>query len=300
MRTLDSYLIYAAFAAAFTTIALIALLGPKPAHAQPPLARAAAHTPASALHAQASAVPANGPMASGTRSNDTQAQSAPTVVVVKVAKPWYVPDALIVHKMRGAIPQYAAVPGLSFKIFTLARPGREFGGVYLWQDRASADAWFGPAWHERVRRERGVEADVRMFDASLAFSTPAADVAPPETLETAVVTLLTVPVPPNADRAALREGFVAAAAIERKAPGLLRKYALLNDERMGGAYLWRDEASARAWFDARWQATMRERYGVAPQLEWLDAPILLPSTAPANLAAERALFRQAEAAGAGR
>jgi heme-degrading monooxygenase HmoA len=195
------------------------------------------------------------------------------------------------------MPQYAAIPGLSFKIFTLARPGREFGGVYLWQDRAAADAWFGPAWHERVRRERGVEADVRMFDAPLAFSTPAADAARPETLETAVVTLVTVPVPPNADRAALREGFVAAAAIERKAPGLLRQYALVNDTRMGGAYLWRDEASARAWFDARWQATMRKRYGVAPQVEWLDAPILLPSTAPANLAAERALFRQAEGAG---
>jgi hypothetical protein len=221
------------------------------------------------------------------------ASGVATVVVVKVSKPWYAPNMLVVRKMRSAIPQYTAIPGLMFKAFTLARHGGEFGGVYLWRDRASAEAWFAPAWYARVRKERGVEPDVRMFEAPLVFSTPASAAVRPETLENAVVTLVTVPLPSHLDRESLRRGAAAAAKIERNASGLMRKYALLGEGRMGGAYLWRDEASARAWFDLRWQTKMRDLYGVAPEVEWLDAPILLPSTAPANQAAERALFVEA-------
>jgi Putative mono-oxygenase ydhR len=221
----------------------------------------------------------------------------PTVVVVKVPKPWYAPNALVVRKMRKALPQYQRIPGLTFKIFTLARPEGEFGGVYLWQDRASAEAWFTSAWHARVRKERGVEADVRMFDAPLAFAAPAAAAAKLDTLEDAVLTLVTVATPAQTSREDLRRGFAAAAAIERNAPGLLRKYAVVANGRSGGAYLWRDEASARAWFDARWQAKMRELHGAVPQVEWFDAPILLPSTAPANRAAERAILATSGSAG---
>lgn len=216
----------------------------------------------------------------------------PMVVIVKVAKPWYAPDFLVVRKMRAALPQYQRIPGLTYKIFSLARPGGEFGGIYLWQDRASAEAWFNPAWFRRVKTERGVDADVRMFDAPMMFDNrPAAGVA---SAEHAVVAVVTVPTPDGMTREGMQRGFEAEMRIERGAPGLLRRYAIIaSDNRFGGVYLWRDEASAKRWFDAAWQRKMREIHGVAPRIEWFDAPILMPSELPANREAEHAMAGEA-------
>ncbi len=216
------------------------------------------------------------------------------VVIVKVPSPWYAPDALIERKMRAALPQYQRIPGLAYKIFSIARSGGEFGGIYLWQDRASAEAWFNPAWFRRVKTERGVEADVRMFDAPRVMdnlATGAEPAAAASSFDDAVVTVVTVPHPANWSPEQILRGFDTEMAIERRVPGLLRRYALLTgDGRFGGAYLWRDEAAARQWLNAAWQRKVRTLYGSAPQVEWFDAPILMPSTLQANRDAERMLI----------
>jgi hypothetical protein len=222
----------------------------------------------------------------------------PVVAVVKVAKPWYAPDFLVVHKMRRAVPQYRLIPGLTHKIFSLARPGGEFGGIYLWQDRASAEAWFNPAWYRRVKTERGVDADVRMFEAPMMFDNissatgaPAIVDADVSSLQGAVVTLVTLPTPASTTREQTLRGFEAEMAIEHRAPGLMRRYAIITgDGRFGGVYLWRDEAAANRWFDAAWRRKVNELYGSAPQVEWFDAPILMPSALPANRDTQRAML----------
>lgn len=218
----------------------------------------------------------------------------PVVVIVKVARPWYAPDLLVVRKMRAALPQYQRIPGLTYKIFSLARPGGEFGGIYLWQDRASAEAWFNPAWYRRVKTERGVDADVRMFDAPMMFEnvSSATDGKNVSSVEDAVVTLVTLPIPAGTSREQTLRGFEAEMAIERRAPGLMRRYAIITDEgRFGGAYLWRDEAAAKRWLDAAWQQMATKIYGSEPRIEWFDAPILMPSALPANRDTERAMSR---------
>jgi heme-degrading monooxygenase HmoA len=236
-------------------------------------------------------IPAAVANAGQTPSNSSHSAD-PVVVIVKVAKPWYAPNFLVVRKMRAALPQYQRIPGLTYKIFSLARPGGEFGGIYLWQDRASAEAWFNPAWYRRVKTERGVDADVRMFDApmmldNISFATDETSVS---SVEDAVVTLVTLPVPAGTAREQTLRGFEAEMAIERRAPGLLRRYAIITGEgRFGGAYLWRDEAAAKRWFDAAWLRKAKELYGREPQVEWFDAPILVPSALPANRAAEHAM-----------
>lgn len=219
------------------------------------------------------------------------------VVIVKVPAPWYAPDALIERKMRAAIPQYQRIPGLTYKIFSIARPGGEFGGIYLWQDRASAEAWFNPAWHRRVKAERGVDADVRMFDSPRVLDNLAAGVGPDadaslhdDAVDNAVVTVVTLPTPANLSLEQMLRGFDTEMAAERRALGLLRRYAILTEDgRFGGAYLWRDETAARQWLNAAWQRKVRALYGSAPQVEWFDAPILTPSALPANLEVERML-----------
>jgi hypothetical protein len=84
------------------------------------------------------------------------------LVVVRVKSPWWAPKRLIARRFADAVPEYAAAPGLGHKSFTFI--DGFYGGVYEWRSRAQAEAWFDARWHARVRRQRGVEGDVRLFD----------------------------------------------------------------------------------------------------------------------------------------
>jgi hypothetical protein len=86
----------------------------------------------------------------------------PAVVIVRVKSPWWAPKFLISRKFAEAVPEYAAAPGLVHKAFTFIDDC--YGGVYEWRTRAQAEAWFDAKWHGRVKRLRGVEGDVRIFD----------------------------------------------------------------------------------------------------------------------------------------
>jgi len=202
--------------------------------------------------------------------------TTPVVVIVKVPTPWYAPRALVVSKMRDTIPEYESLPALSFKAFSFARESGDFGGIYLWRDRAAAQAWFSPAWHERVRQQRGNSASVRMFDAPLTIdNTPGG--TPASANSQAVATLVELNTPPGVSRERLLQEFEAAAPAYRQIPGLLRKHFIITEAGgFGGIYLWRDDASARAWFNARWQEQVRAKYGQDARMEWFDTPILTP------------------------
>jgi hypothetical protein len=84
------------------------------------------------------------------------------VTVVRIPPPWYAVRFLVVRGFRKAVPQYQAVPGLERKLFTIAADGR-FGGIYEWEDRSRAEAWFNDAWHARVRDRWGADGDVRFI-----------------------------------------------------------------------------------------------------------------------------------------
>jgi hypothetical protein len=208
--------------------------------------------------------------------------ATPVAVIVKVPKPWYAPRAVIVSKMRDTIPQYESLPGLSYKMYSFAQSDGQFGGIYLWKDAASAQAWFNPAWFDRVKTERGVDADVRYFEVPVALD----NVSPsstPDALGEAVATLVTVPVPPGADRAQLIAEFRKSIPIYQQVPGLRRKYFVITDDaRFGGIYLWENQASAERWFDDAWHQRVRKTYGADAVMEWFDIPILLPSKVQDN------------------
>ena len=206
----------------------------------------------------------------------------PVVVVVRVPRPWYAPTILVTSRMRDTLPQYASLNGLAFKAYSYDRADGRYGGLYLWRDAASASAWFDPAWFERVERERGAKADVRRLAApvtidNVAGGTPESDHAD------GIATLVSVPIPPGIDRARLVQGFRAAVPQYAASPGLLRKsFTIGEDGTFGGLYLWRDEASARRWFDGAWHAKVKATYGAQASIEWYDTPILLPTRVAAN------------------
>lgn len=84
--------------------------------------------------------------------------------IVRVRAPAGTPRAAIVAGFDAAAPTYAKTPGLIHKWFSIAEDGR-FGGVYLFESAKAADAWFNPAWHERIRKTYGVDGEVTTFDA---------------------------------------------------------------------------------------------------------------------------------------
>jgi Putative mono-oxygenase ydhR len=88
-------------------------------------------------------------------------------VLVVVPTPPGVPRERIEAGMKASVPQYEKLPGLIRKYFTIQPDG--FGGMYLWKDRASAEAWFNAAWHERVVKTYGRDGSVTYFDVPLAI-----------------------------------------------------------------------------------------------------------------------------------
>jgi hypothetical protein len=235
------------------------------------VARAALVT-AAALGAQAYAQPIGG---------DAIAAGSAVAAIVKVPKPWYAPRFVVVGKMRDTMAQYQALPGLAFKAYSFAQADGHFGGIYLWNDLASARAWFSPAWFTRIEHERGAAGEVRFFEVLAAIdNTPGGTAVDADS--SSVATLSISPLPAGADRQLLTQQLQAALVADRQVPGLLRRYFVLADQgRPGQISLWRDAASARRWFNGAGAVTARSSQA-DPTLEWFDTPILLPSTLPAN------------------
>jgi hypothetical protein len=203
------------------------------------------------------------------------------VAIVRVRAPRFVPRALIRRKMRATLPQYQHLHGLAWKAFTISDDGY-FGGAYLWTDRASAESWFDSSWHARVRRERGVEGHVRIFDAPVVLVNEPDD-ASRVTGGDAVVTVSLLPTPEGVTRDRVIAGFTAAVPAYRTVPGLLRKYFVISaDGSFGGVYIWRSRSAAEQYFSVAWHEKARTTHGAIPTLEMYSAPILAPSAEASN------------------
>ena len=199
------------------------------------------------------------------------------VAIVRVPVPRFAPKWLVRRKMRATIDLYSSIPGLEFKLFTFEKDSGDFGGIYTWRDRGSADEWFNPEWFERVRRERGSEADVRFFEAPVSIDNVTGGV-PASTGGRHVATLVQIPIPPGVTNDLVRAGFAGAEETYRNVKGLLRKNFIIGERgTFGGVYLWDSMASARTWFDDQWRQRVVDTYGNPPAVEWFEAPIVLPS-----------------------
>jgi hypothetical protein len=208
-------------------------------------------------------------------------QESRALAIVRVAAPWWAPAWLIARRFAATIPEYAGAPGLEHKAYTLADDGR-FGGVYLWASRAAAEAWFDARWHERVRRTRGVAADVRILDA---WWTVAGDARPAGRrlpagglrAAAAVAWLASTGAPEASSRAHRLE---ALGALVAGARGLVRaSLVAAPDGTLGAVGLFATRADATAcWTPAR-TARAAQALGGAVELTGFAAPVLLDAAA---------------------
>lgn len=200
-----------------------------------------------------------------------QPQSS-AIAVVRVASPWWAPNFLITGRFVDSIPQYAAAPGLRHKAYTFTEP-RQFGGVYLWESREAAQRWFNEAWHERVRRERGVDGDVRILDAKFTVegdAQPTGRALPHHGLKTdAVVTWLSSKGPRP------QPSFDELAKVVPLADGVVRvSFVTEPDGRVGIVSLWTGADAAKAYWTEERRAAVGALVGPTEVL-WFDAPVLL-------------------------
>jgi heme-degrading monooxygenase HmoA len=220
------------------------------------------------------ALTSQGPALAQPAPAQTPDRDAPVVTIVRVPAPWYAPRFLVVRRMRESVPQYQSIDGLVHKAYSLARPDGRYGGIYLWKDRASAQAWFSPAWFERVEKERGAPGEVRAYEVVFRVDGEVAG-APTGSDLAAVATLIEFGPRTGPESAAAGQASLAAANW-RGVAGLLRSYVVRSPEGGPGAVvLWRDEASARAWLDGGWGERVAREYGAPPRIAWFDIPIMI-------------------------
>jgi hypothetical protein len=96
--------------------------------------------------------------------------------------------------------------------------------------------------------------------------------------ETPIATIVTIKTPPGITRPMLDGGFKQAVPVYEKIPGLIRKYFIVNGDSFGGMYLWKDRASAEAWYSDAWRAKAKATYGSEAQLTYFDAPVQIDNS----------------------
>lgn len=65
---------------------------------------------------------------------------------------------------EASAPRYETVPGLVRKYYLCDAAARVGGGVYLWTDRASADALYEGGWRETIKERFGSEPRISWFE----------------------------------------------------------------------------------------------------------------------------------------
>jgi hypothetical protein len=89
----------------------------------------------------------------------------PVTTLVVVKTPPGVTRTMIEQGFIKSVPLYEKVPGLIRKYFTVNDAG--FGGMYLWKNRAAAEAWYSVAWRDQCKARYGSECQLTYFDSPL-------------------------------------------------------------------------------------------------------------------------------------
>ncbi len=71
----------------------------------------------------------------------------------------------ITEAFRSTTPRYEGLPGLIRKYYLFDPELGVGGGVYLWEDRAQAEAFYNNAWRARLTEKYGVPPKISFFES---------------------------------------------------------------------------------------------------------------------------------------
>jgi hypothetical protein len=84
------------------------------------------------------------------------------LAIVRFPAPAGLTGAKLRAVLEDGVPRYQGLPGLHRKYF--AGNATHGGGIYEWESRAAADAFYNDAWRERLRTVYGATPEIQFFD----------------------------------------------------------------------------------------------------------------------------------------
>ena len=93
-----------------------------------------------------------------------------------------------------------------------------------------------------------------------------------------VAVSVSVPTPAGLPRATVEAGISRSVSTYEAGPGLIRKYFTIGQADFGGLYLFRDRASAQAWFSDASRARVMATYGAQPTVTYFDVPLVVDNS----------------------
>jgi hypothetical protein len=84
------------------------------------------------------------------------------IAIVKFPAPAGMTGAKLRAVLEDGVPRYRGLPGLHRKYFLGS--ATHGAGVYEWETRAAADAFYNDAWRERLRTVYGAVPQIEFFD----------------------------------------------------------------------------------------------------------------------------------------
>lgn len=71
----------------------------------------------------------------------------------------------ITEAFSSTTPRYEGLPGLIRKYYLFEPEAGIGGGVYLWEDRAQAEAFYNAEWRDRLEAKYGVPPKITFFES---------------------------------------------------------------------------------------------------------------------------------------
>jgi hypothetical protein len=85
--------------------------------------------------------------------------------IVQYKLPPSIDQKACAEHFRKIAPGFRAVPGLVRKQFIYAEDGWA-GGVYLWESRAEAEAFYSGPWLQGIRERYGMDPQIKFFETA--------------------------------------------------------------------------------------------------------------------------------------
>ena len=216
----------------------------------------------------------------------TNTITSPQVAVVVKFSPYPGLDrAQLEAAMIKSVPMYKNLPKLIRKYYVIS-DDLSYGGIYLWEDRAAAEAWFtdSVAWSNGVSRSTGVAPEITYLDVPFVIDNQQLQgideeqvtVFPEDSAPTVAVVKL--PALTGVSRNQLTNGMYKTVPTYLNLPGLSRKYFIISDQlEFGGIYLWATQSQATAWYSnsVDWNDGVSRAFGERAEIAYFDVPIVV-------------------------
>ena len=96
---------------------------------------------------------------------DTTLEEAPIITpIVRFSAPEGVSLDIIAEAFRSTTTRYQGLPGLIRKYYLFDADAGTGGGVYLWESRQQAEAFYNAEWRNRLAEKYGSPPEISFFD----------------------------------------------------------------------------------------------------------------------------------------